>query len=85
MIEDIDSNIKKSVGLFGGLFGITRAVVAATGGSSSGNTALALIYDYNKCNDYAKVIMDVSGAEKDNKTINDYLTVFNEISIECGN
>ena len=30
-------------------------------------------------------IMDVSGAEKDNKTINDYLTVFNEISIECGN
>ena len=45
LIEDIDSNIKKSVGLFGGLFGITRAVVAATGGSSSGNTALALIYD----------------------------------------
>ena len=43
LIEDIDSNIKKSVGLFGGLFGITRAVVAATGGSSSGNTALALI------------------------------------------
>lgn len=39
LIEDIDSNIKKSVGLFGGLFGITRAVVAATGGSSSGNTA----------------------------------------------
>lgn len=31
LIEDIDSNIKKSVGLFGGLFGITRAVVAATG------------------------------------------------------
>ena len=27
LIEDIDSNIKKSVGLFGGLFGITRAVV----------------------------------------------------------
>lgn len=44
LIEDIDSNIKKSVGLFGGLFGITRAVVAATGGSSSGNTALALIW-----------------------------------------
>lgn len=48
LIEDIDSNIKKSVGLFGGLFGITRAVVAATGGSSSGNTALALIYDYKE-------------------------------------
>ena len=32
-----------------------------------------------------EAIMDVSGAEKDNKTINDYLTVFNEISIECGN
>ena len=31
------------------------------------------------------IIMDVSGEEKEKKTINDYLTVFNEISIECGN
>lgn len=31
------------------------------------------------------IIMDVSGEEKKNKDINDYLTVFNEISIECGN
>ena len=31
------------------------------------------------------VIMDVSGEEKKNKSISDYLTVFNEISIECGN
>ena len=31
------------------------------------------------------VIMDVNGEEKEKKTINDYLTVFNEISIECGN
>lgn len=31
------------------------------------------------------IIMDVSGDEKEKKTINDYLTVFNEISIECGN
>lgn len=30
-------------------------------------------------------IIDVSGAEKDGMTINDYLKVFNEISIECGN
>lgn len=30
-------------------------------------------------------IMDVSGEDKKNKTINEYLTVFNEISIECGN
>ena len=30
-------------------------------------------------------IMDVAGEEKSNKSINDYLTVFNEISIECGN
>lgn len=30
-------------------------------------------------------IMDVSGDERKNKTINDYLSVFNEISIECGN
>lgn len=31
------------------------------------------------------IIMDVSGEEKKNKSINDYLSVFNEISIECGN
>ena len=31
------------------------------------------------------IIMDVSGEEKKNKDIGDYLTVFNEISIECGN
>ncbi len=32
-----------------------------------------------------QAIMDVSGEEKEKKSINDYLTVFNEISIECGN
>lgn len=32
-----------------------------------------------------RAILDASGAEKQNKTINDYLKVFNEISIECGN
>lgn len=46
LIEDIDSTIKK-----GG-----ENVFAAT----RGNTTLALIYDYGKCNDYAKVIMDKS-------------------------
>ena len=51
LIEDINSNLKKSRGLFGGLFGIFN---------STGNTALALIYDYDKCNEYAKVIMDKS-------------------------
>lgn len=30
-------------------------------------------------------IMDVRNEEKKNKSINDYLKVFNEISIECGN
>lgn len=54
MIEDINSNIKKSIGIFGFL----RAM--GMGGSSTGNTALALIYDYEKCNEYAKVIMDKS-------------------------
>lgn len=57
MIEDINSNIKKSRGLLGFL-GIGRAI--GMGGSSTGNTALALIYDYEKCNEYAKVIMDKS-------------------------
>lgn len=32
-----------------------------------------------------KAILDVSGEEKNNKSINDYLKIFNEISIECGN
>lgn len=50
LIEDINSNIKKRVGIFGRLLG----------GNSTGNTALALIYDYDKCNEYAKVIMDKS-------------------------
>lgn len=58
LIEDINSNIKKSRGPFEGFLGISRALAA--GGNSTGNTALALIYDYDKCNEYAKVIMDKS-------------------------
>ena len=52
MIEDINSNIKKSINIFG-FWGFVRSI-------STGNTALALIYDYEKCNEYAKVIMDKS-------------------------
>lgn len=53
-IEDINSNIKRySMALaIGRLIGPYK--------DSTGNTALALIYDYDKCNDYAKVIMDKS-------------------------
>ncbi len=32
-----------------------------------------------------RAIIDAAGEEKSRKSINDYLTVFNEISIECGN
>lgn len=32
-----------------------------------------------------KIVMDFCGEEKQNKTIDDYLKQFNEISIECGN
>ena len=57
MIEDINSKIKKSRDFFDFLgFGRLIGMV----GSSTGNTALALIYDYEKCNEYAKVIMDKS-------------------------
>lgn len=59
LIEDIDSNIKKSIRPYNDLVGLSRPLVL-TFDSFSGNTALALIYDYNKCNDYAKVIMDKS-------------------------
>ncbi len=31
------------------------------------------------------IVMDITGAERESKTIDDYLKVFNEISIECGN
>ena len=31
------------------------------------------------------VILDIKGEEKKNQSINDYLKIFNEISIECGN
>lgn len=54
-IEDINSNIKKST-LFSALMGISLM----PNNDSAGNTALALIYDYDKCNDYARVIMDKS-------------------------
>lgn len=46
MIEDINSNIKRIGNIFEEM--------------EDGNTALALIYDYEKCNEYAKVIMDKS-------------------------
>lgn len=48
MIEDINSNITRRSSFFEQRF------------TSIGNTALALIYDYEKCNEYAKVIMDKS-------------------------
>lgn len=32
-----------------------------------------------------KAILDIDGEEKRGKSINDYLKIFNEISIECGN
>ena len=31
------------------------------------------------------IVMDVAGKEKENRQIDDYLKIFNEISIECGN
>lgn len=51
-IGNINSNIKKSAGL-----DFIRRILMSNNGSA-GNTALALIYDYDKCNEYAKVIMD---------------------------
>lgn len=56
LIEDIDSNIKRRGD--GGIF--TDIEKLEMKYSSIGNTALALIYDYEKCNEYAKVIMDKS-------------------------
>lgn len=54
LIEDINSNIKRR----NDRWDIIREIEKKY--SSIGNTALALIYDYEKCNEYAKVIMDKS-------------------------
>ena len=59
LISDINLNIQMDkdnafYGL-GGLMGIYRRVKFC-----NGNTALALIYDYESCNDYAKIILDKS-------------------------
>lgn len=58
MIEDINSKIRR-ITFAKGLAGITKAIIGiGIEDDSPGNTALALIYDYEKCNEYAKVIMD---------------------------
>lgn len=31
------------------------------------------------------IVLDIKGEERKNQTIDDYLKIFNEISIECGN
>ncbi len=57
-------------------------------------TTLMVTHNLRYATDYAtrtimmhegRTILDVSGEEKKNKTIDDYLKIFNEISIECGN
>ena len=62
LIEDIDSTIKKGEeNVFAGIGIIAAAAIRGSlVDNSAGNTTLALIYDYGKCNDYAKVIMDKS-------------------------
>ena len=58
MIENINSNIKSNDKRGSNIFDIIKEIEKKY--SSIGNTALALIYDYEKCNEYAKVIMDNS-------------------------
>lgn len=61
LIEDIDSAIKSSKHSVGSV--ILSAFFNTGGNFSSGsakNTALALIFEYNKCNEYARAIMDKS-------------------------
>lgn len=55
MIEDIDSTLRRE-----GTWTFYFVEEMKMKYSSIGNTALALIYDYEKCNEYAKVIMDKS-------------------------
>lgn len=73
LIEDVNNEIKKRLGLFevmsgiGDIFGTSVAISSAVSsaifpvsGRHKFNTSLALIYDYDKLNEYAKVIMDKS-------------------------
>lgn len=55
LIEDINSKIKKNV-LTGGRFALARH----SSGYSNYNVALSLIFDYDSCNEYAKVIIEKS-------------------------
>ena len=54
MIEDVNSKIKKDTG--GSLLKINMHKI----GASDCNVALALIFDYYSCNEFAKIIMDKS-------------------------
>ena len=58
LIEDIDSNIRRK--RIEETWNSDFVEEMKMKYSSIGNTALALIYDYEKCNEYAKVIMDKS-------------------------
>lgn len=64
-IEDINSKIQHNI-KFMNILTFAKQVYSVS------NTALALIYDYDKCNDYAKVIMDKSNLYL--YTLNDILT-----------
>lgn len=53
LIEEIDSSLKKTIFRFG-----EREYKMKSEYYISGNKALELIYDYEKCNDYAKIILN---------------------------
>lgn len=68
LIEDINSKLEEKPYNFTKAIHTTffdalktdRDVMASEETENTGNTALALIFDYEKCNEYAKVIMDKS-------------------------
>ena len=43
------------------------------------------VFGTAKVGDRGQIVMDLDGEEKKNTTVDDVLSVFNRISIECGN
>lgn len=62
LIEDIDLTIKRRPASYGSSFFLSNmsSMSILKNNRIGNNTALALIFEYNKCNEYAKLIMDKS-------------------------
>ena len=59
LIQDINKTIKKQNSI-GGIFAAITGMAVGMNGVRHQNVALGLIFDYDACNEYAKIIIDKS-------------------------